>query len=372
MTSQTNTDHVYNGEEIALRPSETPSSTSVFLTEGYHSQPSPTGGIIGDRLPGYRSTPVQDAECAWESRGRSQQNIISRELAIAHRQIYERTDLAITLGFSEMIKSMRELESQIKDKLFLLYQQQQATLESLSHSSMAPRNHQFVDEFADRVKRIDRSLDRFSEHANNLGHVKLTLARAAIFVNKEEGEFAKMIPISLPEISSNSRTPFPQEFKSVLSDGSIFSPGNMFPFDRAEPLERQLPFPPLSAGNASILTNHRESIIGSMMSGPSRPTVSEIINEHLNGNKPHDSLRVTNATCFVFHLPQSVTSKKLRELFAPCGTVMNAYVVMDKVTGKTRGYGFVDFSTPNEARTAVDKMDKYPLEDKFLSVSIKV
>jgi cold-inducible RNA-binding protein len=74
----------------------------------------------------------------------------------------------------------------------------------------------------------------------------------------------------------------------------------------------------------------------------------------------------------VFYLPQSATNESLRQLFERYGTVFNAYVAMDKVTGRTRGFGFVDFSTPSEAQAAVRGLDKYPMEGKFLSVSIKV
>lgn len=84
------------------------------------------------------------------------------------------------------------------------------------------------------------------------------------------------------------------------------------------------------------------------------------------------SNRIPNSTCFVFYLPPSATNETLRSLFMRYGTVLNAYVAMDKVTNRTRGFGFVDFSTPSEAQAAVQGLDKYPLEGKFLSVSIKV
>jgi len=78
------------------------------------------------------------------------------------------------------------------------------------------------------------------------------------------------------------------------------------------------------------------------------------------------------ATCFVFYLPPTYTNDNLRTLFQRFGTVLNAYVAMDKATNKSRGFGFVDFSSPSEAQAAVSGLDKYPVEKKFLSVSIKV
>ena len=82
--------------------------------------------------------------------------------------------------------------------------------------------------------------------------------------------------------------------------------------------------------------------------------------------------QVANSTCFVFYLPPSMTNDSLRNLFLPYGTVLNAYVAVDSKTNRPRGFGFVDFQSPAEAQLAVQKLDKYPIEGKFLSVSIKI
>ena len=86
----------------------------------------------------------------------------------------------------------------------------------------------------------------------------------------------------------------------------------------------------------------------------------------------NDSINKPGATCFVFYLPPSVTKEQLHQLFVRFGTVLNAHVAMDKQTGRSKGYGFVDFAKDEEARNAVVAMDKYQLENKFLSVSIKI
>ena len=91
---------------------------------------------------------------------------------------------------------------------------------------------------------------------------------------------------------------------------------------------------------------------------------------HLHANTSTN--RIPQSTCFVFYLPPSATNESLRQMFMRYGTVLNAYVAMDKITSKTRGFGFVDFSTPSEAQAAVAGLDKYPWEGKYLSVSIKV
>ena len=92
-------------------------------------------------------------------------------------------------------------------------------------------------------------------------------------------------------------------------------------------------------------------------------------------NETHSSSssnRVSNATCFVFYLPSTADNATLRSLFMPYGVVLNAYVAMDRVTNRTRGFGFVDFASPNEAQRAVESLDKFYWDGKYLSVSIKV
>ncbi len=94
---------------------------------------------------------------------------------------------------------------------------------------------------------------------------------------------------------------------------------------------------------------------------------------HFNQNhQVQNPNRILNSTCFVFYLGPNITSDMLRTIFMTYGTVLNANVAIDKVTKRTRGFGFVDFSNASEAQAAVNGLDKYPLDGKFLSVSIKV
>ncbi len=88
--------------------------------------------------------------------------------------------------------------------------------------------------------------------------------------------------------------------------------------------------------------------------------------------RPNFTQSKQGCTCFVFHLPQSVNNETLHRLFKPFGTILNTYVPVDKITNRTRGFGFVDFSNTEEARAAVKNLDRYPLENKILSVSIKI
>jgi len=72
---------------------------------------------------------------------------------------------------------------------------------------------------------------------------------------------------------------------------------------------------------------------------------------------------------FVGSLPWEVTSEDLRLLFSRVGEIQDAVVIADKRTGKSKGYGFVEFSTANEAITAVEKFNGYEYKGRNLVVN---
>ncbi|CAN6269802.1 unnamed protein product [Urochloa humidicola] len=80
--------------------------------------------------------------------------------------------------------------------------------------------------------------------------------------------------------------------------------------------------------------------------------------------------QVDMANLYVCHLPPSVTTEKLIELFLPCGQITQAKVVVDKFTGVSKGFGFVKFADAYSAAVAITHMNGYPLEGHVLSVRI--
>lgn len=73
---------------------------------------------------------------------------------------------------------------------------------------------------------------------------------------------------------------------------------------------------------------------------------------------------------FVGNLPWSVNSAQLQDLFAQYGQVTDASVVLDKETGRSRGFGFVTFATDAEAQAAVDGMNGSPVDGREITVNI--
>ncbi len=72
---------------------------------------------------------------------------------------------------------------------------------------------------------------------------------------------------------------------------------------------------------------------------------------------------------FIGNLAWEVTSDDLRDLFSQAGTVTDAVVLMDKMTGRSRGFGFVEFANAEEAKAAIEKFNQYDLKGRKLNVN---
>lgn len=73
---------------------------------------------------------------------------------------------------------------------------------------------------------------------------------------------------------------------------------------------------------------------------------------------------------FVGNLPFTTSSPDLEELFTPFGTVSRAQVITDRDTGRSRGFGFVEMDSDEEAQKAIDSLDGRDFEGRQLKVNI--
>ena len=77
-----------------------------------------------------------------------------------------------------------------------------------------------------------------------------------------------------------------------------------------------------------------------------------------------------NNKLFVGNLSFNTTENDLQDAFAAFGTVTEANLMMDRSTGRPRGFGFVTMSTPEEATKAVEGMNGKSLDGRALTVNI--
>ena len=73
---------------------------------------------------------------------------------------------------------------------------------------------------------------------------------------------------------------------------------------------------------------------------------------------------------FVGNLSFNTTENDLQEAFAAHGTVVEANLMMDRMSGRSRGFAFVTMSTPEEAQKAIQAMNGASLDNRALTVNI--
>src|SRR5882672_6834222 len=77
-----------------------------------------------------------------------------------------------------------------------------------------------------------------------------------------------------------------------------------------------------------------------------------------------------SAKLFVGNLSFNTTENDLQDAFAAHGTVVEANLMMDRATGRPRGFAFVTMSTPEEAQKAIDALNGTELDGRALTVNI--
>ena len=72
---------------------------------------------------------------------------------------------------------------------------------------------------------------------------------------------------------------------------------------------------------------------------------------------------------FVGSLSWGVNDDMLSEFFAAAGTVQSAKVIVDRETGRSQGFGFVEMSNDDEAKAAIDQLNGKELDGRAINVS---
>ena len=84
-------------------------------------------------------------------------------------------------------------------------------------------------------------------------------------------------------------------------------------------------------------------------------------------------MSATNASIskiFVGNLPFEADDQDLSEIFSQAGAVVSARVVTDRYTGRSKGFGFVDMASTNDAQSAIDKFNGAEFNGRPITVSL--
>lgn len=81
-------------------------------------------------------------------------------------------------------------------------------------------------------------------------------------------------------------------------------------------------------------------------------------------------MSINNKKLFVGNLSWSVTSDQLKKQFEQAGVVVDAVVLTDRTTGRSKGFGFVEMATEEEAQKAVTMFADQDWEGRKMTVNI--
>lgn len=79
--------------------------------------------------------------------------------------------------------------------------------------------------------------------------------------------------------------------------------------------------------------------------------------------------KVMGNKVFVGGLSWDATDDDLKDLFGECGTVTDGVILQDRETGRSRGFGFVTFSSDDEAKAAIEKFHDFEYMGRNLTVN---
>jgi RNA recognition motif-containing protein len=76
-----------------------------------------------------------------------------------------------------------------------------------------------------------------------------------------------------------------------------------------------------------------------------------------------------NKKLFVGGLPYATTDEELKTHFSAAGNVTSAQIVMDRMTGRSKGFGFVEMETEDEAQKAIEMFNGTDFGGRSLAVN---
>ena len=72
---------------------------------------------------------------------------------------------------------------------------------------------------------------------------------------------------------------------------------------------------------------------------------------------------------FVGNIPFSMTEEELRQIFEGCGSILSCKLIVDFETGRSRGFGFIEYSSKEEAEKAIAEINQREVNGKKLVVN---
>jgi RNA recognition motif-containing protein len=67
------------------------------------------------------------------------------------------------------------------------------------------------------------------------------------------------------------------------------------------------------------------------------------------------------ANLFIFHIPNHFTNLDMYQLFSPYGNLLSVRIMVERDSGRSRGFGFVSYDSPESAALAIKELNGFPV-----------
>jgi len=142
------------------------------------------------------------------------------------------------------------------------------------------------------------------------------------------------------------------------------------------------PPPDMYGASASPLQPRPTMAYGTMHVGPPRhhgpPTMGAYGGQFYPATSPGPPIQTTasnkgpdGANLFIFHIPNHFTNLDMYQLFCPYGNLLSVRIMVEKDTGRSRGFGFVSYDSPDSAALAIKELNGFAIGNKRLKVQHK-
>jgi len=129
------------------------------------------------------------------------------------------------------------------------------------------------------------------------------------------------------------------------------------------------PLQPRPAGQMPVYPAHN-------LGGALRPM--SLYGQYYPATSPGPPIQTTDcnkgpdgANLFIFHIPNHFTNNDMYQLFCPYGNLLSVRIMVEKDTGRSRGFGFVSYDSPESAAHAIKELNGFAIGNKRLKVQHK-
>eukprot|EP00980_Cylindrotheca_fusiformis_P002898 scaffold675_cov103-Cylindrotheca_fusiformis.AAC.9 len=185
-----------------------------------------------------------------------------------------------------------------------------------------------------------------------------------------------------PSAESQQQQPGNQHHDQNYSGGYASSPNNGG-FAHQQPAWGYPPGPDIYGMSASPLQQRPTMAYPGMQGGPPRHPASHMTaayggGQYFPATSPGPPIQTTTsnkgpdgANLFIFHIPNHFTNMDMYQLFCPYGNLLSVRIMVEKDSGRSRGFGFVSYDSPDAAALAIKELNGFAIGNKRLKVQHK-